>query len=52
MKNASKKEKKEFAKKTGISVALTLLQSNPKSTVGVIATTVVAVVAVVVWYFV
>ena len=52
MKDASKAEKKEFAKKTGISIALTLLKSNPKTTAGAVASTVVAVIAVVIWYFV
>jgi len=55
-KGASKEEKKDFIKKAGISASLTMLEKCPKTgKVGIAASiggTVVAVVAVVIWYFV
>lgn len=54
-KNSSKEEKQEFIKKTGISVSLTMLQKCPRTgTFGVIASvasTLVAIGAVVAWYY-
>lgn len=55
LKEGSKKEKKEFIKTTGVSAALTVLQTNCLGRYGIagaVGGTVIAVGAVVVWWFV
>lgn len=54
LKDGSKKDKKEFVKRTGVAAALTVLQTNCLGKYGVagaIGSTVIAVGAVAVWWF-